>query len=117
METDRFKFNPHDPCVANKIMVGEPLTAVFCVDDVKSIHKDTKVVEKFEQWIGFMYEDPNIGKVKSVRGKFHEYLSTPLDYTTKGEVKIDMQNYVKKMINGFPIYIPGSSKPGNQKYI
>ena len=43
-----------------------------------------------------MYEDPDIGKFKSVRGKLHEYLSTTLDYTTRGEVKIDMRKYTKK---------------------
>ena len=29
------KFNPYDPCVANKIIEGEPLTIVFRVDDTK----------------------------------------------------------------------------------
>ena len=52
-----------------------------------------------------MYRDPNIGKVKSVRGKFHEYLFMNLYYTTKGEVKIDMWKYVKNMIDEFKINI------------
>ena len=34
-----------------------------------------------------MYGYPDIGKVKSVIGKSHEYLFMTLDYTTKGEVK------------------------------
>ena len=42
-----------------------------------------------------MYGDPNIGNFKSVRGKFHEYFSMALDYTTKGGVEIDMLKYVK----------------------
>ena len=37
-----------------------------------------------------MYGDPNIGKIKSVIGKVHEYFFMTLDYTTKVEVKIDM---------------------------
>ena len=49
-----------------------------------------------------MYGDPNIEKVKSVRGKFHEYMSMTLYYTTKGEVKIDTRKYVKNMIDEFP---------------
>ena len=32
------------------------------------------------------------------RGKRHDYLGMILDYSTKGEVHIDMQEYVKKMI-------------------
>ena len=54
------------------------------------------MVENFEQWVEFMYVDSNIGKVKSLIGKVHEYLYIPLDYTKKGEVKIDMRKYVKK---------------------
>ena len=42
-----------------------------------------------------MYGDPNIGMVKLVREKVHKYLFMTLDYTTKGEVKIDMRKYVK----------------------
>ena len=42
-----------------------------------------------------MNGDSNIGKVKLVRVKSHEYFSMTLYYSTKGEVKIDMQNYVK----------------------
>ena len=68
---------------------------LLCVNDVKEIHNDKKVVENFEQCIEFMYGDPNIGKVLSVRGKVREYLFMTLDYTTKGEVKIDMSKYVK----------------------
>ena len=88
------------------------------VNYVKESHREKKVVDKFEQWIEYMYGDPNIGKVKSVRGKFHEYLFMILYYTTKVEVKIDMQKYVENMIDEFTINIekiPGRNKPGNQK--
>ena len=48
-----------------------------------------------------MYGDLDIGNVKSVRGKFHEYLSMTLDYTTKGEVKAYMQKNVKTRFMNF----------------
>ena len=32
------------------------------------------------------------------------------DYTTEGEVKIDMRKYVKNMIDGFPINIEKSQE-------
>ena len=57
---------------------------MFHVDEVKSIHNDARVVDSFEQWIDFMYGDPNIGKVKSVRVKVHEYFPMTLDHNTKG---------------------------------
>ena len=59
---------------------------MFRVYDVQSSHKDTKVVDNFEKYIDFMYGDPNILNVKSVRGKVNEYLTMALDYTTKLEV-------------------------------
>ena len=105
LETDGFKFNPYDPYMANNIIEGDPITVVLHVYDLKAIHKYTKVVDNFEQWIEFMYGDPNIGKVKSVRVKVHEYFSMTLDYSTKGEVKIDMRKYVKHIIDEFPIRI------------
>ena len=49
LDKDGFKFNPYDPCVANKIIEWEPPTIVFRVDDVKASHKNTKMVDKFEQ--------------------------------------------------------------------
>ena len=40
--------------------------------------------------------------------KFHEYLTVTLYQTTKGELKIDMQKYLQKMIDEFPINIENS---------
>ena len=45
------------------------------------------------------------GQVKDVtvtRGKRHVYLGMTLDYSSEGEVKVDMVDYVKEMVNGFP---------------
>ena len=39
-----------------------------------------------------MYEDPSIVKIKSLRRKVHEYFFMTLDYTKKGEVKIDKKS-------------------------
>ena len=105
LETDSFKFNPYDPIVVNNIIEIYPLALVFHVDEVKERHKYKKVVDSFEQWIDFIYGYPNIQKVKLVRGKANEYFSMNLYYTKKGEVKIDMQKYVKNVIDEFMINI------------
>ena len=119
MDTYGFKFNPYDPCVANKITEGEPLTLVFHVDDIKASHKDKNVLENFKQWIDRIYIYPNIGKIKPARGNIHEYLSTTLYYTTKLEVKTNMHKYVKKYwwISDTYRRISGRKNPGNQKTI
>ena len=43
-DTDRFKYNPCYPCVANNIIEGESLTIVFRVDEDKARHKEKNVV-------------------------------------------------------------------------
>ena len=78
---------------------------MFHVDYVKAIHKGGNVVYNFEKWVLFVYVYPNIVRFKSVRGKFHEYSPITLYYTTRGEVNIDMRNYVKNMIDEFTIRI------------
>jgi hypothetical protein len=36
------------------------------------------------------------------RGLVHDYLGMTLDYSTKGEVKVTMVNYLKGVLNEFP---------------
>ena len=43
------------------------------------------------------------GKVKINRGKVHEYLGMKLDFSVKGKLKVDMHDYVKEMLESFPI--------------
>ena len=52
-----------------------------------------------------MYGDPDILKFMSVRVKVHEYLRNTLDYSTRGEVKMDIRKYVKYMIGEFPVKV------------
>ena len=54
--TDGFKFNPYDQCLDNNILEGEPLTRVFHEDDVKSSHKETNVVDNFENELNLCME-------------------------------------------------------------
>ena len=61
---------------------------------------DPKVNDEFHKWLQAEY-----GQIKAVtvtRGKKHVYLGMPLDYSTDGEVKVDMVDYVKEMVNEFP---------------
>ena len=71
------------------------------MDDLKSSHVDTAVNEEFHSWLETKYGDDKIGAVKSKRGKVHEYLGMILDYTHPGKVKIDMKDYVEKMVVNF----------------
>ena len=103
LEGQGFKFNPYDPCVANRMKEGSQHTILFHVDDLKSSHKSSKVNDKFEQWLQKQYGKH--GKVASHRGKIHEYLGMELDYSVKGEVKFGMTKYVRNMLETFPVQL------------
>jgi hypothetical protein len=100
LEEVGFKFNPYDPCVANRDKKGTQHTLLFHVDDLKSSHKDSKVNDQFDKWLNHKYGDH--GKVVSHRGKKHDYLGMELDYSEDGKVKIGMINYVENMLKDFP---------------
>ena len=100
IEREGFKVNPYDPCVANKMVHGRQMTILWHVDDVKSSHVDPKVNDSFIDWLNKEYGQ--IAEVKTSRGKKHDYLGMTLDYSVEGEVKIDMIDYVKKMVTEFP---------------
>ena len=110
-----FTINPYDPCVANKQVEGKQMTVSWHVDDVKVSHVNSKHVDDFITWIKQTYGA--IGDVKTTRGKIHEYLGMKLDYTVKGQVSIDMVDYVNKMIHDFPTkYLIGAkvTSPWNE---
>ena len=100
LEEYGFTINPYDPCVANKEVNGSNLTVVWHVDDLKISHVQEKPVEDFLQWLNDKYSDKN-GTVTGKRGKVHPFLGMVLDYTEPESVKIDMIDYVKKMLQEF----------------
>ena len=113
LEEIGFTVNPYDPCVANRIVNGKQHTVTWHVDDLKSSHVDPKVNDDFHNWLEQKYGDPKLGKVKSVRGKRHDYLAMNLDFNTPGKLKLDMVNYVKGMVDEFPEEIIDSKCPWN----
>jgi hypothetical protein len=103
LEGINFKFNPYDPCVANRTVNGNQHTVRFHVDDLMSSHVDPKVNDKFLAWLDKKYG--SYGKVKASRGDKHTYLGMNFDFSQKGKVQIDMKEYVAEMIDEFPIKI------------
>ncbi|CAJ1944035.1 unnamed protein product, partial [Cylindrotheca closterium] len=69
---------------------------------------DPKVNDKFAKWLHMRY-----GLIKActiVKGKIHRYLGMTLDFLVKGKLKIRMDNYVKNMLEDFPIKFNKDSK-------
>jgi len=110
-----FTINPYDPCVANKTINGKQMTICWHVDDLFIGHVDPTVVTSFINWLAQRY-DTNDKKLNVVRGHKHDYLGMNLDFSTTGEVKIDMINYATKIIDAFPETIAGvQSTPASDR--
>ena len=101
LEKEHFKFNPYDPCVANKMVNHKQHTIRFHVDDLMCSHVDTQVNNKFLKWLNHMYGKH--GEVKATRGKVHDYLGMTFDFSEEGKVKIDMIDYMCSMVDDFSI--------------
>ena len=101
VESCGFKVNSYEPCVANKKVNGKWLTITWHVDDLKASHQDTKVINWFIEWVDNKYGDDKMGRVTAHRGKKHDCLAMILDYSEQGKVKIDMTEYVWKMITKY----------------
>jgi hypothetical protein len=110
-----FEINPYDPCVANRIIQGKQHTVTWHVDDLKSSHANPRVNDKFLTWLRNKYANDDIGEIKAVRGKKHDYLAMTLDFTSPGVLQVDMMTYVSKMIQEFPEKLDGKTKsPWNE---
>jgi Reverse transcriptase (RNA-dependent DNA polymerase) len=99
-----FEFNPYDPCVANKMIDGSQMTICFHVDDCKLSHVNPKVMDDMIAWLKQEYEsifEDGSGQMVVSRGKTHKYLGMTLDYTTTGQVKITMFDYVQEILTAF----------------
>ena len=93
-----FKINPCDPCMANRMVIGKQQTTVWHADDVKVSHVDSKVNNKFAQFIKDKHEDEDTCKAKAICGKVHDHLGMTSDFSSKGTVKIDMTDSIQLML-------------------
>ena len=55
LKGDGFKLNPYDPCVANRDINGEQMTACWHVDNLKVLHLDSNQVTIFGDWLSKKY--------------------------------------------------------------
>jgi hypothetical protein len=101
LEEIRFKINPYNPCVANRIVKGKQHTITWHVDDLKSSYIDPKVNNKFLAWLKTKYADDKIAEIKAVCGKKHNYFAMTLDFTTPGVLKLNITSYVKRCFKNF----------------
>ena len=79
---------------------------------------DPKVNDHFAIWCENTYGGDDLGHVKVVRGKVHDYLAMILDFTQDGALKIDMKYYIEGMLEEFPCDIkPAKTTPWTEKLL
>ena len=88
--------NSYDGCVANKLINNKQCTIAFHVNDLKISHKDEEVVINIIEELNKRFGD--IMPLSISRGKVHDYLGMPFDYTTKGKLIITMYDYIDGII-------------------
>ena len=97
LESRGFELKPYDPCVVNNTINVKQLTITWHVDYLKLSHVDTGVVDKMIEWMNGLYGN---GMLIS-RGKKHDYLGMNLDFSVKGQVAVNMVDYLKGVISDF----------------
>jgi hypothetical protein len=110
LESIGFKFNPYDPCVANRMIDDKQHTVRFHVDDLMSSHVDSSVNDKFKKWLNETYG--GYGEVVATRGKIHDYLGMTVIFKN-GEVRINMIDYIRDMLAEFPVKFKKSDRAVN----
>ena len=83
--------------MANKTVDGNQITVVSHVNDLRISHENQDTVNALINKLSERY-----GKGVDLtihRGKVHEYLGMKLDYRKEGKVKINITDYLKKILN------------------
>ncbi len=57
VESDGFKLNPYDPCIATKDVKGKQMTVLWHVDDLFVKHEKPQEVDNFGSWLNEKYSD------------------------------------------------------------
>ena len=99
-----FVINPYDPCVANKMVNGTQMTIRWHVDDLMISHVSQDKIMKVVQGIKDIYGE----NLAETVGTVHNYLGMTFDYSFTREVRVNMWDYLGKVIKEFPEEITGT---------
>jgi hypothetical protein len=99
-----FEIYPYNPCVANKTINGTQMMIRWHVDDLMISHLSQDETMKVVQEIKYLYGE-NLGETV---GTVHDYLGMMFDYSFTREVRINMWDYLGRVIKEFPEEITGT---------
>lgn len=84
---------------------GKQLTVAWHVDDLKISHINKGVVDDLCADKEFGKETP----LTKSRGSIHDYLGMTFDFSTPGEVTIQMIEYIKSILQSVPMDMSGNA--------
>ena len=91
-----FKLNPRDQCAANAMVKGNQCTIMWHVDDAKTSHMDSSVVDDVTKMLEFKF-----GKIKVARGRCHELLGQVITHNDNRTFDLKMSSYLKEAVEKF----------------
>jgi hypothetical protein len=98
-----FEINPCDPCVAIKTVNRKQMTIRWHVDDLMISHMSQDEIMKVVQGIKDIYGE----NLAETVGTVHDYFEMTFEYSFIKEVRINMWDYLRKVIKEFPKEITG----------
>ncbi len=98
-----FEINPYNPCVASKTVNGTQMTIRWHVDDLMISHLSQDKIMKVVQGIKDIYGESLAETVVTM----HDYLGMTFNYSFTKEVRINMWDYLRKVIKEFSEEIMG----------
>ncbi len=93
-----FEVNPYDPCIVNKMVNGSQMTVRWYVNDLMISHSSGEAILQILRALKDIYGD----NLAESTGKIHDYLGMTFDFSLQDEVKINMMQYILKVIAAFP---------------
>jgi len=102
-----FEINPHDRCVANKLIDGKQCTILWHVDDITVSHCNAQVVTEVVNELQEEYRKE--APLTVSHGKKHDYLGMVIDYSRNGAVTITMFDFISNMLKELPSDMDGVS--------
>ena len=95
LENMRFRINPYDPCVENKMVNGHQMTIFWHVDDLKLSQKDKNYVTALAEKLAEIYGPKTTISCRKV----HKYLGMDIDWVSvPGTMIVSMIKYLYKVI-------------------
>ncbi len=93
-----FEVNPYDSCIVNKMVNGSQMMVRWHVDDLMISHTSNEAISQFLCALKDIYGD----NLAETTGSVHDYLGMIFDFSERDKVKINMTEYLSKVIAGFP---------------